>query len=129
MAFAYNTSLHQSIKTTLFFLTYCMEPWYPSFPNPAVQRFYGESIAAEWYNVLQQLLPSAGSHAQHGSYRQSGAALQHHSAATPTQAGANGVAQQNQLLGGKNRKLSPNWTEPHLILQALNNGLVELEQK
>ena len=53
MAFAYNTSEHRSIKTTPFFLTYGAEPWYPSFPNLDVRRYYGESTAAEWYNVLK----------------------------------------------------------------------------
>ena len=53
MAFAYNTSMHRSINTTPFFLTHGVEPRYPSFPNPDVQRYYGESQAAEWYNTLQ----------------------------------------------------------------------------
>jgi hypothetical protein len=54
MAFAYNTSTHRSIKTTPFFLTHGVEPRYPSLPNPDVQRYYGKSQAAEWYNTMQQ---------------------------------------------------------------------------
>ena len=51
MAFAYNTSVHRSIKTTPVFLNYGAELRYPSFPNPDVQWYYGESTAAAWYNV------------------------------------------------------------------------------
>jgi hypothetical protein len=42
LAFSYNTSLHQTIKSTPFFLTYGMDARQPSFPSPDIQRQYGE---------------------------------------------------------------------------------------
>jgi hypothetical protein len=53
MALAYNTSLHRTIKSTPFFITFGVEPRYPSFPNPDLQRYYGESNAGDWYQQLQ----------------------------------------------------------------------------
>jgi hypothetical protein len=124
MAFAYNTSVHRSIKTTPFFLTHGVEPRYPSFRNPDVQRYYGESQAAEWYNTLQQCRQIA---------------VQHSLGATATaEQGYNAKAQphkftQGQMVWlnetnylGRNRKLSPNWTGPHLIIKVLEHGVVEL---
>ena len=124
MAFAYNTSVHRSIKTTPFFLTHGVEPRYPSFPNPDVQRYYGESQAAEWYNTLQHCRQIA---------------VQHSLGATATaEQGYNVTAQQHKFTQGqmvwlnetnylgRNRKLSPNWTGPHLIIKVLEHGVVEL---
>jgi hypothetical protein len=62
MAFAYNTSVHRLIKMTAFFLTHGVEPRYPLFPNPDVQRYYGESQAADWYNTLQHCRQNAVQH-------------------------------------------------------------------
>jgi hypothetical protein len=53
MAFSYNTSLHRSIQTTPYFLTYSQDERLPSFPNPDIQRCYSETPAGDWYNSLQ----------------------------------------------------------------------------
>ncbi len=80
MAFAYNTSVHRSIKTTPFFLTHGVEPRYPSFPNPDVQRYYGESQAAEWYNTLQHCRQIAVQQAGAHPALQLGQIARHHGA-------------------------------------------------
>ena len=53
MAFSYNTSLHRSIQTTPYFLTYGQDARTPSFPSPDIQRCYSETPAGDWYNTLQ----------------------------------------------------------------------------
>jgi len=53
MAFSYNTSLHWSIQTTSYFLTYGQDARLPSFPNPDIQRCYSKTPAGDWYNSLQ----------------------------------------------------------------------------
>ena len=124
MAFAYNTSVHRSIKTTPFFLTFGVEPRYPSFPNPEVQRYYGESTAAEWYNTLQhcrQLAARQNMDATDQAEQHYNRTAQQH---TFTQGQMVWLNETNYL--GRNRKLAPQWTGPHLILRTLDNGVVEL---
>ena len=124
MAFAYNTSVHRSIKTTPFFLTYGAEPRYPSFPNPDVQRYYGQSDAAAWYNVLQHSRQLAARH----NMAATDTAEQHYNVTAQqhqfTQGQMVWLNETNYL--GRNRKLAPNWTGPHLVLRTLDNGVVEL---
>jgi hypothetical protein len=53
---SYNTSYHSTITTTLFELLFGERPRLPSFPNPEIQRLrYGESTAAERYQLLQKI--------------------------------------------------------------------------
>jgi transposase InsO family protein len=124
MAFAYNTSVHRSIKTTPFFLTHGVEPRYPSFPNPDVQRYYGESQAADWFNTLQHCRQIAVQHslgATDAAEKGYNTTAQTH---TYTQGQMVWLNETNYL--GRNRKLSPNWTGPHLIIKVLEHGVVEL---
>jgi transposase InsO family protein len=125
MAFAYNTSLHRSIKSTPFFLTFGSEPRYPSFPNPDVQRYYGESDAAEWYQQLQQCRQIAAQHNLDASAR---AEADYNKTARPHhyQPGQSVWLNEQNFLG-RNRKLSPNWTGPYPILRVFDNGVVELQ--
>jgi hypothetical protein len=54
LMFSYNTSFHRSIKTSLFFLTFGMEPRLPSLPTPYLRRkFYGESTSDD---IIRKLL-------------------------------------------------------------------------
>jgi hypothetical protein len=114
MAFAYNITLHRSIKSTPYFQTFGTEPRYPSFPNPDVQRYYGESDAAEWYQQLQQCCQIAAHHNLDASARTEAdynkMARPHH-----FQPGQSvWLSKQNFL--GRNKKLSPNWTGPYPII-------------
>ena len=125
MAFAYNTSLHRSIKSTPFFLTYGTQPRYPSFPNPEVQRYYGESQAAEWYQTLQQCRQLA---AQHNMDATTKAEQDYNKSARPHhfQPGqAVWLNEQNYL--GRNRKLAPHWNGPYTIIRVFDQGVVELQ--
>ena len=125
MAFAYNTSLHRTIKATPFFLTFGVEPRYPSFPNPEVQRYYGESQAAEWYNRLLHCRQIA---AQQQAAATNQAAQDYNKTAAPHNFVAGQCVWLNEMnFLGRNRKLSPNWTGPYTITQVLPSGVVELQ--
>jgi hypothetical protein len=125
MAFAYNTSLHRTIKSTPFFLTFGVEPRYPSFPNPEVQRYYGESQAAEWYNRLLHCRQIA---AQQQATATNRAAQDYNKTAAPHNFQAGQCVWLNEMnFLGRNRKLSPNWTGPYTIIQVLPAGVVELQ--
>ena len=53
MAFAYNTALPRSIKSTPFFLTYGIDARLPSLTDPDLNCYYGQSDVAAWYATLQ----------------------------------------------------------------------------
>jgi hypothetical protein len=56
LTLSYNTSYHSTIATTPFELLFGNKPRLPSFPNPDIQRLhYGESTAAERYQLLQKI--------------------------------------------------------------------------
>jgi transposase InsO family protein len=125
MAFAYNTALHRSIKTTPFFLTFGVEPRVPSFPTPDVRRYYGQSSVAEWYATLQHCRQLA---AQHSMVASQQAETQFNKKASPynyTVGQMVWLDERNFL--GRNRKLSPNWTGPYAITKVFDAGVVELQ--
>ena len=125
LAFAYNTSLHRTIKTTPYFLTYGVEHRAPSFPNPDMQRYYGESQPAQWFHTLQHARNIA---AQHTATAIHDMQQQHNSNAQPhTYAPGQMVWLDERNFLGRNRKLSPNWTGPYPILQTFPTGVIELQ--
>ncbi len=125
MAFAYNTSLHRLIKSTPYFLTFGSEPRYPSFPNPDVQLYYGESDAAEWYQQLQQCRQIA---AQHNLDASASAEADYNKTARPhhIQPGQSVWLNEQNFLG-RNRKFSPNWTGPYPIICVFDIGVIALQ--
>jgi hypothetical protein len=56
LALSYNTSYHSTIATTPFELIFGEKARLPSFPNENIQKVhYGETSAAERFNLLQKL--------------------------------------------------------------------------
>jgi hypothetical protein len=56
LAIRYNTSYHSTIATTPFELLFGEKARLPSFPNEDIQQLhYGETSAAERFNLLQKL--------------------------------------------------------------------------
>ncbi len=56
LALSYNTSYHSTIATTPFELLFGEKARLPSFPNEDIQKvYYGETSAAERFNLLQKL--------------------------------------------------------------------------
>jgi hypothetical protein len=60
LALSYNTSYHLTIATTPFELLFEEKTRLPSFPNEDIQKIqYGETTAAERFNLLQKLRKNA----------------------------------------------------------------------
>jgi hypothetical protein len=60
LAISSNTSYHSTIATTLFKLLFGEKVRLPSFPNEDIQQIhYGETSAAEHFNVLQKIRATA----------------------------------------------------------------------
>ena len=126
LAFSYNTSLHRSVKATPYFLTFGQDARAPSFPNPDIQRYYGESQAAEWYQTLQLARQLATHHNMRATER---GEFDHNKKAHPF----NYVAGQMVWLDErnflhKNRKLAQNWTGPYPITKIHSNGVVVIQK-
>jgi len=127
LAFSYNTSLHRTIKATPFALTYGEEARIPSFPNPDVQRQYGESRPAEWYQRLQQARQLATQHSMQATTRNE---KDYNREAKPT------TYQEGQLVWlheenflNKNKKLAPKWSGPYKIVKVFSFGVVDISYK
>ena len=126
LAFSYNTSLHRSVKATPYFLTYGNDARAPSFPNPDVQRYYGESQAAEWYQTLQLARQLAIQNNMQATQR---AEADHNRNALPY----NYIVGQMVWLDErnflhKNRKLAANWTGPYPITKIRDTGVVTIQR-
>jgi Integrase zinc binding domain/Integrase core domain len=64
LALSYNTSYHSTIATTPFELLFGEKARLPSFPNEDIQKVhYGETSAAERFNLLQKLRKMAHNNA------------------------------------------------------------------
>ena len=127
LAFSYNTSLHRTTKSTPFALTYGEEARIPSFPNPDVQRHYGESPPAEWYQRLQQARQLATQHSMQATARNE---KDYNRNAVPTNYVEGQLVwlhEENFL--NKNRKLAPKWSGPYKIVKVFTFGAVDIAYK
>jgi hypothetical protein len=125
MAFSYNTSLHRSIKTTPYFLTYGEDARLPSFPSPDIQRCYSETAAGDWYNRLHTARDLATRNNMKATIR---AESDHNKKA---QEHEYKVGQQIWLdernFLSKNRKLAANWSGPFFITKVRDNGNIRIK--
>jgi len=115
LAFAYNTSYHSTISTTPFELLFGVKARMPSLPSPDIQRIhYGETFAAERYNILNKARQLAKMHAEakNSEYKN-----QHDKHARPHsfKIGQNVMLQEMNFLH-KNPKLARQWSGPHIIV-------------
>ena len=127
LAFSYNTSLHRTIKATPYSLTFGQEARLPSFPNPDIQRQYGESEPAEWYQRLQQSRQLA---VQHSFVAGKATEDYYNKGATAMQYRVDQLVwlQEHNFLN-KNRKIAPQWTGPYKILKVFDFGVIDIEYK
>ena len=128
LMFSYNTSFHRSIKNTPFLLTFGIEPRLPSFPNPDLrEKFYGESSAAEMYQKLQI--------ARNVAVENNLKATSDNKTVFDKKAKPHSFAL-NQLVLleeynflGRNQKLSPKFSGPHIILSLKGTHNAEILMK
>ena len=127
MQFAYNTSINTSTKASPFFITFGHEARLPSFPSPDIQRMVGDSAAATWFEQLQH----AREMAVHNNIEVTDKSKTNFdSKIAPLKFSVGQLVwldERNFL--GRNKKLSPNFTGPHSILQIFNENVAELNVK
>ena len=118
LAFSYNTSLHRTTKSTPYALTFGQEARLPAFPNPDIQRQYGESQPAEWFQRLQQARQVAAQNSMMASQVTKDyfdkSAQQHKYVAGQL------VWLHEENFLGRNRKIAPKWTGPYKIVKAFD---------
>ena len=127
LAFSYNTSLHRTTKSTPYALTFGQEARIPSFPNPDIQRHYGESQPSEWYQRLIQARHLAAQNSMTVSQQSKDNHDKHAVQHTYKVNDLIWLHEENFL--GRNRKISPKWTGPYKIVKVFNFGVVDIEYK
>jgi transposase InsO family protein len=124
---AYNTSYHSTIATTPLDLLFGVKPRLPSLPAPDIERHhYGESIAAERFQMLQQARKLAQQTAaeQGEKYKN-----QYDKLASPHKFDiGQKVWLSDSTSIGKNAKLAPNWIGPYKIVD-INDTNAKLQIK
>ena len=124
---AYNTSYHSTIATTPFELLFGVKPRLPSLPAPDIERHhYGESIAAERFQMLQQARRLAQQTAaeQGEKYKN-----QYDKLASPHKFEIGQKVWLSDTTSiGKNAKLTPNWIGPYQIID-INDTNAKLQIK
>ena len=124
---AYNTSYHSTIATTPFELLFGVKPRLPSLPAPDIERHhYGETIAAERFQMLQQArqLAQQTAAAQGEKYKTN---YDKQSSPHTFQIGQK-VWLSDSTSIGKNAKLTPNWIGPYEIVD-INDTNAKLKIK
>jgi transposase InsO family protein len=124
---AYNTSYHSTIATTPFELLFGVKPRLPSLPAPDIERHhYGESIAAERFQMLQQARKLAQlTAAQQGEKYKN----QYDKLASPHKFEIGQKVWLSDTTSiGKNAKLTPNWIGPYQIID-INDTNAKLQIK
>jgi len=111
-----NTSYHPSIATTPFELLFGDTPTLPSFPNPDIQRLhYGESTAAERYQLLQKIRFVARNVASDQGAK---ITVNFDRSAFPHNFNLNDLVWYEDFASlGKNPKLTPKWQGPAKITE------------
>jgi hypothetical protein len=125
---SYNTSYHSTIATTPFELLFGEKAWLPSFPNENIQKIhYGETTAAECFNLLQKLQKIAHENAKTNGQKTN---EQYDKKAFPhTFQISDKVLIDNDFDTTKNPKLVPNWKGPDEIIDINDtNAKVKLKK-
>ncbi len=129
LAISYNTSYHSTIATTPFELLFVEKARLPSFPNEDIQQIhYGETSAAELFNLLQKIRAKAHLFAaEHGQKLKNN--FDKTASAHKFKIG-DMVLISNDFYIGKNPKLAPTFKGPGEILNInYTNAKVKINNK
>jgi len=126
MMFAYNTSIHKSIRNSPYFLTFGLEPRTPNFPATDLRRkFYGENDVDEFQHRLQLARHIA---AEHNEEARQSYETQYNKKVKPTKFDVGQKVLLNEFnMLHKNRKLAPKYSGPHVISKLIHDTNVELK--
>ncbi len=129
LAISYNTSYHSTIATTPFELLFGEKARLPSFPNEDIQQIhYGETSAAERFNLLQKLRAKAHQSATEQGLK-SKATFDKNTVPHKFKIGDK-VLISNDFYVGKNPKLAPTFTGPGEIIDINDtNAKVKINNK
>jgi len=121
MMFSYNTSFHRSIKTSPFFLTFGV---HPNLPNQLRMPQYGSDLPTEILSRLQLIRNIARKNAQNASeeYKHS---HDNNAENRDFHIGQLVLLDEHSFVG-KNTKLSPKFSGPHLVKRIFGHNNVEL---
>jgi hypothetical protein len=129
LAISYNTSYHSTIQTTPFELLFGEKARLPSFPNEDIQQIhYGETSAAERFNLLQRLRAKAHQSASEQGLKTKNSfdknTMPHNFKI------GDKVLISNDFYVGKNPKLAPTYTGPGEIIDINDtNAKVKINNK
>jgi transposase InsO family protein len=129
LAISYNTSYHSTISTTPFELLFGEKARLPSFPNEDIQQLhYGETSAAERFNLLQKLRATAHRSATEQGLK-SKTTFDRNTVPHNFKIGDK-VLISNDFYVGKNPKLAPTYTGPGEIIDINDtNAKVKINNK
>ncbi len=129
LAISYNTSYHSTIATTPFELLFGEKARLPSFPNEDIQQLhYGETSAAERFNLLQKLRAKAHQSATEQGLK-SKSTFDRNMVPHKFKIGDK-VLISNDFYVGKNPKLAPTFTGPGEIIDINDtNAKVKINNK
>jgi hypothetical protein len=121
LMFSYNTAFHRSIKTSPFFLTYGV---HPTLPNEITTPQYGSDLPEDIMARLQIARNIAREHMEKATeiYTQQ---FDKHSKVRSFSVGQPVLLDEHSFLG-KNTKLAPKYTGPHVITRLVGDKNVEL---
>jgi hypothetical protein len=129
LAISYNTSYHSTIATMPFELLFGEKARLPSFPNEDIQQLhYGETLAAERFNLLQKLRAKAHQNATEQGLKSKNT-FDKNSMPHTFKIGDK-VLISNDFYVGKNPKLAHTYTGPGEIIDINDtNAKVKLNNK
>ena len=121
LMFSYNTAFHRSIKTSPFFLTYGV---HPSLPRHVTTPMYGSDLPTDLMARLQIARNIAREHMAKASdeYQRQ---FNLHAKQKHFQVGQSVLLDEHSFLG-KNTKLAPKFSGPHLVTRLIGGTNVEL---